>query len=268
MPRPKKEPATTPADAGHVIVAPKKPTDWMALLRGAATNHWRTLRLTIQLRDKLHAGKPRALNAAEAMIAARGLGDVLEAKRDEKIATASPEQLDEQVAAAQEVGVCEFSRRRNFDGTPIPGLWMPANNLKAMLKENWSVLGLRVENRGSRGALAEGVFVYGAEPPPHPDADWIRVSPRDEPDGMDESVVHAIGPQGPRTSIKRNEFVLRPTITITVWIAQAIADKLPDADLARTFYHAGEHGMGANRSQGLGKFDVVAFEELTQEAAK
>ena len=33
------------------------------------------------------------------------------------------------------------------------------NNLKAMLKENWSVLGLRVEVRGSRGALAEGLFV-------------------------------------------------------------------------------------------------------------
>ena len=253
--------------------------DWKGLKAQAERDHWRKLLITIQVRDKLHAGKPAQLDAAKAMLAARGLDDVVEAR----------EQARPEAERAEEVvdeGLCEFARR---DGKP--GIWFPSNNLKAMLKENWSVLGYRMDAtprplrkagalttdgeeitdgakpekgkrkalQGSRSALAEGMFVCSTDPA---DRDWIRIG--DKPDGIDQAVAHTMGPKGPRASIKRNEFVSQPKITFEVWIARAVADKIPDLSFADTLIHAQEHGTGANRSQGFGRFDVIDVTEIEQ----
>ncbi len=112
--------------------------------------------------------------------------------------------------------------------------------------------------RGSRGAIAEALFICSADP--H-DPDWIYLG--EKADGIDTSVSHIIGPQGARAAIKRNEYLLAPKLAFELWIARAIEQKIPDESLADTILHAQEHGIGANRSQGTGKFDVVRFEELT-----
>jgi hypothetical protein len=228
---------------------------WMELMADVQRDHWRTLRVTIQVRDRLMAGKPARLDAANAMIKARGLEDVIEARLE---AITDPSERAKLADQVQDEGLCEFHRREGKTG-----IWMPTNNVKAGLKENWSVLGLRVEHRGSRGALAEGVFVYS--PPSAPDEaqaerDWVFLGSR--PHDIYLSVSHTTGPTGPVSSIKRNEFVVRPRLTFDIAIAQAIAQKLPDDGLARTLYHFGEHGLGACRSQGFGRFDVIGIEEI------
>ena len=220
--------------------------DWMSFLKRSAEDHWRILRITIQFREKLHAGKPAQLDAAEAMLKARGLEAAIEAVNID-----DPNELAEAAAETVNEGLCEFHRREGK-----PGIWMPSNHVKAMLKENWSVLGYRQSQRGSRGALAEGVFVFSTDPT---DPDWLYIG--EKPDGVDTNVSHTTGPKGPQSSIKRNEFVWQKRLTFDVKIAKAIANKLDDELFADMLHHASEHGLGANRSQGQGRFSIVNIEE-------
>ena len=121
--------------------------DWEALKAKVESEHWRKLRIEIKLRDRMHAGKPAQLNAANAMLAARGLQEVVEAKEIER-------PVEERANEVVDEGLCEFHRREGK-----PGIWWPTNNFKACLKENWSVLGYRMDAtpRSQRGNEAEDV---------------------------------------------------------------------------------------------------------------
>ena len=239
----------------RVIIRAKDPMEWQKLLTTAKEAHWRTLRVEIQVTDKLLAGKPANLDAANAMLKARGLEDKMETAEMITDPTLRQEAADK---IAKDEGLCEFSRR---DGKP--GIWMPSNNIKAGLKENWSVIGLRMTVRGSRGALAEGLFVAGLGDAPS-ERDWIYLG--EKPDGVYTAVAHTTGPSGPMSSIKRHEFVSAPKITFDVMIANAVsvADKISDDELAQTLVHFQDHGLGACRSQGFGKFTVVSVQEVVR----
>jgi hypothetical protein len=236
----------------RAAIVPKTPMQWGALLQTAKKQHWRTIRVTIQLRDKLLAGKPKQLDAAKAMLKARGLEDQIE--------VIPMDDLEARKAEAETVvdeGLCEFHRREGKSG-----LWFPTNHVKAMLKENWSVMGFRIEHRGSRGALAEGMFVHAVIGPDDPEVehDWLYL--QDEPDEVLVAVAHTMSIRGPVSSVKRHEVVYRPTLTFDIMIAHAVEEKLPDNAWAETFVHAAEHGLGACRSQGYGRFDVVSVVDV------
>lgn len=244
-----KKKSAEPEEARRVIIRAKSPLEWARLLEEANSAHWRGLRIKIQIRDRILAGKPANLKAAEAALKARGL--------TEFVAEAVDLPPGDRAAAAEEIarsaGLCEFHRR-----TDRPGIWLPSNNVKAMIKENWSVLGKRVLVRGSRGALAEGLFVVGAGGlEDSTESDWIYLG--EEPDGIMESTAHTFGPSGPVASIKRNEYRIRPVLTFEIMMANAdsVSEKISDDDLIDTIIHAGEHGVGASRSQGFGRFDLV-----------
>lgn len=252
---------TTPIDEKNsedtkkkVVIEPKDRERWAALLKEAGSIHWRSLKVIIRFRDKLLAGKPKSLKVAEAMVKARGLEDRLQVKE-----ITDPNEVAEEVKIASEAGLCEFHRREGK-----PGIWYPCNNIKAGLKENWSVMGLSYEKRGSKGALAEGVFVYSDVKSAKGDMnelDWIFLGK--EPDGIEEGVVHTNGPTGPRSSLKRNEYVVGREVTFYVNIATAVLSKLDgDQGLAKTLVHFQHHGLGASRSQGYGKFDIVSVEDV------
>ena len=262
---PKKKPASDDATVpARTTIRAKTPQDWSSLIRKASDDHWRRLRVTIQVREWLMAGKPASLDAANAMLKARGLEDHMEAVAD-------IEDPHERAQAAERVaveeGLCEFSRRPGK-----PGLWIPANNIKAGFKENWSVVGLMNTVRGSRKAIAEGVFIFCADSWEMPTAerDWIYVGPDDPKPLVHTSVSHSIGPKGPMSSIKRNEYVVRPIISFDMYAANAssVDDKLDDADIAKALVHFAEHGLGACRSQGYGKFDIVEVREVSGATAK
>lgn len=256
MPPRKKPDATNPADpnakSARAAIVLKDRTGWDSLVKQVRADHWRTLRIEIQIRDAIWAGKPKSLDAAKAMLKARDLEDQIEA-----VPIDNPEARAEAGQQAIDEGLCEFHRR---DGKP--GCWYPTNHIKAMLKENWSVLGFRVEHRGSRGALAEGCFVHSVIAAGEPEAehDWLYLGP--EPDDIQTVVTHTDGPRGRISAIKRHEIILQPRLKFDIVIANAIADKLPDDAWARTFVHACEHGLGACRSQGHGRFDLISIEDM------
>lgn len=251
----KKNETETAAEAPkRTIIRAKSAMDWKGLISKAEQEHWRRLLVKIQIRDRILAGKPASLDAATAMLKARGLEDFVATAED--IADPAEREKHAQRVAKNE-GLCEFVRR---DGKA--GVWIPSNNIKAGLKENWSVLGLRVKVRGSRGALAEGMFVNGVDGPATEDRDWVRVAT--EPTGVLEAVAHTTGASGPVSSIKRHEYVARPVLAFEIMVAavSSVAEKISDDELAQTLVHFGEHGLGACRSQGHGKFDLLSVEEL------
>ncbi len=240
-----------PSPKVPAIIQPKNRMQWDALLRDTAAKKWRTIQVTLKVRDRLLAGKPRMLDAATAMIKARGLEDTIEALPEDPTARAAAAEL-----AAQE-GINEFHRRPGK-----AGIWVPTNNLKAGLKENWSVLGYRKEYIGSRVSLAEAMFVYSIQPPDAPSVERDYIYLGEKPDGIVTSVCHS-DIQGVRVaSIKRNEYLDAPTISFEMRIASEITHKLPDEALAKVILHMAEHGIGASRSQGHGKFDIISIEDV------
>lgn len=259
-PKKKNEGDETTTRPTRTIIRAKNAMEWGKLLHKADKEHWRKLRITIQVNDKLLAGKPANLDAANAMLKARGLEEFMATAED---ITDPVEKAKQAEKIATDEGLCEFSRREGR-----PGIWMPSNNVKAGLKENWSVLGLRVKVRGSRGAMAEALFVAGIDDPTPEGRDWIYLGA--QPDGVHTAVAHTTGASGPVSSIKRHEFVNRPKLTFEVWIAAAdnIQEKISDDELADVLIHFGEHGVGACRSQGFGKFQVVSVEEVEQTESK
>lgn len=265
-PRGKKKDAPPPNE--RVIIRAKTKHEWSMLLQKVREEHWRRIEVTIQLREWLMAGKPADLDAAIAMLKARDLEDQIEAVSapiDALVAGASEledphlrAQAAERVSTNQ--GLCDFVRRPGH-----PGLWIPANNIKAGFKENWSVLGRMNEVRGSRKAIAEGVFIFCANSWEMPSAerDWIKVGEEGD-QKIHVSVSHNQGPKGPVSSIKRNEYVVRPIIKYDMYIAKyaAVEDKLSDDDIAKALIHFQEHGLGASRSQGYGKHDILEIRPL------
>lgn len=243
----------------RVAIQPKTAMQWGAILTKARSEHWRTLRVTIQFREWLMAGKPASLDAAEKMLKARGLEDQIEALPLDPV---------ERAAKADEVvleGLCEFHRRPGKLGPDgKEGIWYPTNHIKAGLKENWSVLGLRNEIRGSRGALAEGMFVYAAVPDgvPSEERSWIWLG--EGPKAQHTAIAHTMSPKGPVHSIKRHEYVERAIITFDVAFSRELLEqgKVPDDKFGDVLVHFAEHGMGACRSQGFGQFDLLEVKDV------
>jgi hypothetical protein len=237
-------------------IKPKVPMNWMLTLKKIEQEHWRKLVVTIHIRQKIMAGKPVSLDVAKAMIKARGLEETIEA-----VNTEDPEAVANAVAQAKNEGKCEFHRRLGK-----PGCWFPTNHIKAGIKENWSALGYRVKFRGSRGSLAECMFVYSVPPKDtvwdSADREWILLA--DAPSGEETLISHTTGPSGPVSALKIHEYIIRPKITFEIAIAQEVmeAEKVPDEALAKTLYHFGAHGLGACRSAGFGTFDIINIEEV------
>jgi CRISPR/Cas system CMR-associated protein Cmr1 (group 7 of RAMP superfamily) len=67
--------------------------------------------------------------------------------------------------------------------------------------------------------------------------------------------------QGPRSSLKKFDYVNRPRITFQL---RVLNDGVITEEILRTILaYCQETGLGADRSQGAGTFDVVAFERTS-----
>jgi hypothetical protein len=139
------------------------------------------------------------------------------------------------------------------------GLAIAGRQVKAGLKEAASILSGKTQIWGFKSKMADHVFV---------EDDWVLLGV-DEPSGMDEGPVHVTSRFGePQTALKRHDYVERPQITFTIKaIDQPLKDKKkndihPKAYLQLCLELLQELGLGANRSQGWGRFDVVSCEAI------
>ena len=139
------------------------------------------------------------------------------------------------------------------------GLYIEARQIKAALKENCNILyagdkdfakhANNPTRKGARSFLAERVFVA-------PEQIWLG---RIEADGIEMVIGHVTGPQGPRSTLGYHEYVSQAEITFDVLVTR---DAIPEEWWPELWTQMEENGLGALRSQGHGRFDLLAWDRV------
>lgn len=139
------------------------------------------------------------------------------------------------------------------------GIYVECRQVKAAIKQCASVLGITRKKTGSKQILSEGGEVKAMD-----GGDRLYFEPkRDEPDGFEERPIHVMTAQGPRTALKRVDFVEGARLNFQVWLLKTAAQEkrhVGEDELVQILTMMQENGVGADRSQGGGKFDIVHFE--------
>lgn len=204
---------------------------------------WQYYRVKIKVRDRLVGGYPKNPDAEAAMLKARGLEDLIPPQPD--LSTLTEEEQKEIKINAVEKSWIGFKTNGN-------GPYLESRCIKAMFKECANILKgpelLNIKNFKSK--IAERVFVEPTE-----------IVMGRQPDGTDERVVHVMTAMGPRSSIKFFDYYNQPEIEFRLKVLTDGVVK--DSHLKTILEYAQENGLGADRSQGYGQFDLLKFEPET-----
>jgi hypothetical protein len=203
--------------------------------------------VTIKVRDRICGGIPRNKDLIKNWVEA-GVG--YKDEKTEKLTAENAELIVNEVAEKSWIG---------FMGTEKDGLFIQARQIKACLKQSASVLGITKKKRGSTQILAEGMEVKAKD---GGDRFYFGMKTAS---GMHENAIHVMTAQGPRTALRRMDYITEPQITFEVWLLKTAPQEtrhIGEEQLTDILRHAQENGLGASRSQGEGKFNVIAFEKL------
>lgn len=204
---------------------------------------YNVFRVTVVFREWVCGGMPRNKDLIRAWVEA---GTKYADEQTEKLIQENAELVVNEVAEKVWQG---FPEDEN-------GLFIPARQVKAALKQSASLLGITKQKRGSKQVLAEGLEVKAPD-----GSDRIHLGVK-EPSGTYENAIHVMTAQGPRTALRRMDYVVAPRISFEVWVLKTAAQEtrhIGENELVSILQHAQENGLGASRSQGYGKFDVVEF---------
>lgn len=216
--------------------------------RFTARNLYDVYAVTIRFRDRLTGGMPKNRELIQTWVEARTGFD------DEITKTQVKEELDlivNDVAEKSWMGFAEDQTK---------GLFIFARNVKAMFKQGASMLRTTVQKPGSKQIFAEGSEIKGLD-----EGDRLYLG-KMKPDGMEESPIHVMTAKGPRTALKRVDYVEKIDLSFNIWVLRTNANEkrhVGEEELIKILTFSQENGLGADRSQGQGKFDVVKFERVT-----
>lgn len=222
-----------------------------------------TYQARLQFRDKIMGGTPRDPKLVLGWLKARMGLDELEQQRIMTIKTMQesgslaglePAKIKELTLDELEVIAEKLGENRQVNGFKRDGdLYIERRTVEAMFKECTNILFAGEKwgptRKGPKSMVAERVFV-------NPDHISLGV---DNPTGVETFVGHVTGPQGPRSTLTRYEFVFQPTITFNVKVAR---DFMTNDQWMTLWVLAQENGLGSLRSQGYGAFDVEQWEEV------
>ncbi len=209
--------------------------------------------VTLRIRDKLCGGIPKNKDLIRSWVEAGTK------HKDEK-----SEELTEAAMAAMLDDVAEKSWNGFFRDSE-KGLFIESRQVKAMFKECASLLRITTQKIGSKQILQHGFEIKA-----HDGGQRIYLDKR-EPDGFDEQAIHVTTAQGPRSAIKRVDYVAGIDIVFQVWVLTTSAQEkrhVGEAEIVKMLTLAQENGLGSDRSQGRGKFDVVGFERVETKPKK
>lgn len=217
----------------HVTVPPAYCWYQRRTRRGHGRGVFDVFRVRVRFRDKILGGVPRTEEAVSAWLGARGLS-TLESETLESVDLVQGEER------------CWTGFKRDDSG-----LYLEARQVRAMLKECAGTLGMTKEVRGLRQHLQHGTFVK-------PDRIHLGVA---EPTGTMECFGQVQSPRGPRSIVKRVDYVKSPRIAFEIWTVTK--GKLREDMLREILVLAQENGLGAMRTQGFGQFDVEEFSPVS-----
>lgn len=234
-------------------------------------------RVRIQMRKCICGGIPRNPAVLAAWVKAKtGFNDELTTKQIAKITPAMEIQLGRTAAVAK-------ADRVDVDPTPEDESREPLSEVAEKIDASWNgfakdeKLGLYIETRQVKALLREActmlrintkkvgakqVFQHGFEVKGLLDEDRIYLGVQ-EPTGHLEGPIHVVGPQGPRSALKRVDYVDRAVLEFEIWLFKTEPGEkrhLSEKDIRDLLVFAQEDGLGADRSQLRGKFNIVGFE--------
>ena len=233
-----------PTATGHKITDPAE----------LIANLWEYYRVTLRFREKLMGGIPYNKKMIEGWIMSRfGEGDQAQAHIDKTMAEMGVDDLANLDPEIREAGSWVGFKHDDI------GIYVEGRQVKAALKEAASVLRIPFNIAAFKSKVAERLFVL---------EDKIHLG-RKEPDGSEERAIHGYTAQGPRSALKRSDYVEQGEITFRV---RAVLDPLttikdknkvwPSAYLPALLEYVQENGFGADRSQGHGRSDVILMEQI------
>ena len=202
-----------------------------------------------QIDDKICGGIPKEGDLIKAWVeASTGYDDEMAQKIIEETTTQ---------VATEEIEKVKEKRSWNCFKRDEKGLYIESRQVKALLKECANILkGTKgatpiIDIRNLKHKLAERVFV---EPP----RIYLGTA---EPNGHIERGIHVWTAQGPRNAIKRADYVMQPCLQFRL---RVLNDGLITEDVLRKILIHGQLiGIGADRSQGYGKYTLLRLELQT-----
>ncbi len=219
---------------------------------------WTRYRGQLQFRDKVMGGTPMNPQVIEGWLRSK-TGVTAEEEVQSmmqrtmvELGTWRPDMTQEELdEAARQVAALKETTGFKID--PEGGLYIEQRQLKAALKESTNILYAGEKwgatKKGPKQFLTERVFVS---------PDHLSLG-RMEPDGVELVIGHIVGPQGPRSTLGYHQYVLRPIIDFDVLVAR---DSIQEEWWIDLWTHMEENGLGALRSQGYGKFDLLSWEKV------
>jgi len=170
--------------------------------------------------------------------------------------------ISEEKAARSWVG---FKRNENGE------FFIDGRCIKAMLKEGGNILKEIIPNGGKqrgknkgkdkgitalKSKVADRVFVVEHQ------VYFTRNGERVKEAQLEERPVHAMTPQGPRSSLKRTDILRDVDVEFTV--RRLATDDVPEEALYAILVYAQQLGLGADRSQGRGTMEDIDVEKTKE----
>lgn len=236
----------------------------------------------IRFRSNLEGGVPTNKEMIRSWIKARMKKagrdietEELETLVQETLKSVSMKAVDEVTEEVVADGLLWNTFFRSPEGNPV----FEGRCLKAAFKEQANILKdvlaaeAKVQQRGQktkkdgsdggsnyntmyRSKLAERLFVEELTMPFMRDG-----KPLTDVDGREEKAIHVITPQGPRSALKRYDFI-RAGVELTFSVRILRDGVVTEHDLLRMLEHGQDNGLGSGRSQGNGRFEVLEIREL------
>lgn len=214
---------------------------------------------TLQVRDRMVGGVPLDVDTIRNWIRARmDLGDRELIELTEKTAAELGDQLGERPSADDLLTAVARAHETVNGFKQINGeLVYESRCLKAALKEasNIAYPGTKFPGKpadvrkGLMRFMEERLFVEGT---------YLGLGVT-EASGREQKPIHVMTPQGPRSAIKVFDYVERPTITFTL---KVLNDCLITEVWSKVWQVAEEIGVGADRAQSAGRFDLIAWKKI------
>lgn len=212
--------------------------------------------VTLQFRNQVRGGTPKNPDTIRAWLKARindeAAVDTLAAQAVQQMAPPiAPPLSEEQI---EKVSEAVWNGFKSYDFLEGRRLCLEGRQVKAMLKESANILRDVVGVAALKSKVAERWFV---------EEEFLSLG-KDQPDGFSEGFVHAMTASGPINALKRVDYLVRPVICFTLrcLIAPFVTrtkEKISNEELLTTILeHASWNGLGAERSQEYGRFDVLS----------
>jgi len=217
--------------------------------------------MTLDFKEKLCGGIPKSEKAIEGWIRA----NVEDKSKLEQMVADTKESMNVDNLSESDLENLAKSAWNGFKSDER-GLYIEGRQIKSMFKESANVIKNVLNVSAFKARIAERVFVV--EDKVHLRYSGLDIALADifqEPSGSYEGMVHAMTAMGKISALKRVDYVEKAYITFTLKI---LNEKIITKDKKRLdvpqyimhlITHSQENGLGAERSQGNGKFNCSFF---------